>query len=184
MLDLSLNRSSDLADMLTRCPPGAAGWREFENAALSTMQYLFVPPLTEPFVQARTYSGIDRRDAIFPNRVTDPNQPWGLLRTDLDARLIPVEFKNYDRMDIGKNEVDQTRNYLKPEMGRLAIICANKSPGNSAYLRRNSIFSQERKLILFITAAQLKKMLKMKDRGNDPASFIVTSVERFLIEHE
>ena len=184
MLDLSLKSSSDLASLLSRCPPGQAGWREFEHTALATMRHLFVPPLGEPYVQARSYSGIDRRDAIFPNRVTDQNQPWGLLRQDLDARLIPVEFKNYASMEIGKHEVDQTRNYLKQPMGRLAIICSSKPPGNAAYLRRNSVFSEERKMILFITSAQLKKMLAMKDRGKDPATYIVDCVERFLIAHE
>jgi hypothetical protein len=71
-------------------------------------------------VQPRSYSGIDCRDAIFPNRVTDPNQPPGLLRQDLEARLIPIEFKNYDRTDIAKPKVDQARNYPKHSMGRLA----------------------------------------------------------------
>src|SRR5215472_1888732 len=143
MVELSLTPSADLVDRLSRCPAGILGWHEFEDVALSTMQFLFVPPLTEPFVQARTFSGIDRRDAIFPNRVTDPSKPWGLLRQDLDARLIPVEFKNYDRSEIGKQEVDQTRNYMKQDLGRLAFICSNKSPGQAAYLRRNMVFSEE-----------------------------------------
>jgi hypothetical protein len=184
MFEVSQKRGSDLGRALDGCPPGPAGWRDFERAALAAMRYLFVPPLGEPYVQPRSYSGIDRRDAIFPNRVTDPNQPWGLLRQDLEARLILVEFKNYDRTDIAKHEVDQARNYLKHSMGRLAIICCNKNPSRVAYLRRNNIYSEERKMILFVTTAQLKKMLGMKDRGEDPATYIVDCVERFLIEHE
>ena len=184
MFDLSMERGSDLGRVLDGCPPGLAGWRDFERAALAALRYLFVPPLSEPYVQPRSYSGIDRRDAIFPNRVTDTNQPWGLLRQDLEARLIPVEFKNYDRTDIAKNEVDQARNYLKHSMGRLAIICCNKNPSQAAYRRRNGIYSEERKMILFMTTSQLKKMLDMKDRGKDPATYVVDCVEKFLIEHE
>ena len=176
--------SNDLRSMLDNCPPGMDGWQAYEEVALETLCYLFVPPLREPHVQARSYSGIDRRDAIFPNRVTDTNVIWGLLRQDLDARLILVEFKNYDRQEIGKEETDQTRNYLKPAMGRLAIICCNKIPDAAAYIRRNSVFSDEKKVILFVTTANLKEMLDIKDRGDDPAGFIADSVEEFFIQHE
>jgi hypothetical protein len=184
MLNLRSGRGAELAAALDRCPPGIEGWRAFEHAALDALRYLFVPPLNEPYVQVRSLSGIERRDAIFPNRVMDPNQPWGLLRQDLSARLIPVEFKNYSRKGIGKQEVDQTRNYLKQSMGRLAIICSKTAPVNSAYRRRNGIFAEEKKVILFISASQLRKLLDLKDRGADPGTHVVDSVEKFLIEHD
>lgn len=173
-----------LREKLSLCPPGEPGWQAFEEVALATLCYLFVPPLVHPKAQARSLSGLDRRDAIFSNRVTDTSTAWGLLRHDHDARLIPVDFKNYDREDIGKGETDQIRNYLKESMGRLAIICCNKSPVRTAYQRRNSIFSQEKKIILFITTADLREMLDMKDRGDDPSEFIVDCVDQFLIQHE
>jgi len=170
--------------MLSCCPPGQSAWREYEDAALAVLQYLFVPPLNAPYPQPRSYSGLDRCDAVFPNRVVDTSKPWGLLRHDLDAKLILVEFKNYDREEIGKVETDQTRNYLKAAWGRLAIICSNKLPNDAAHRRRNIIYSEERKIILFITTADLLEMIDMKDRGDDPSEFVVDSVERFLIQHE
>lgn len=176
--------SNDLRRMLDDCPAGSNGWKAYEDAVLETLCYLFVPPLKEPRVQARSYSGIDRRDAIFPNRVTESTTAWGLLRQDLDARLILVEFKNYDRQEIGKEETDQTRNYLKSSMGRLAIMCCNKMPDDSAYRRRNIVFSEEKKVILFLMTTSLKEMLDIKDRGDDPADFIADSVEEFFIQHE
>ena len=69
-------------------------------------------------------------------------------------------------------------------MGRLAILCSNKVPDDAAYRRRNIIFSEERKVILFITVANLKEMLDIKDRGDDPADFIADSIEEFYIQHE
>ena|ERR1022692_3227186 len=176
--------SGQLREMLSLCPPGQVGWRAFEEAALATLCYLFVPPLTEPKVQARSFSGLDRRDAIFSNRVTDTATAWGLLRHDHDAKLILVEFKNYDKENIGKEETDQVRNYLKKSMGRLAMICCNKPPDRSARLRRNVIYSEEAKVILFITTTNLREMLDIKDRGDDPSEFILDSVDQFLIQHE
>jgi hypothetical protein len=179
-----LRDSKELREILSCCPAGEGGWRAFEEAALATLCHLLVPPLVKPRVQARSFSGLDRRDAVFPNRVMDTNTPWGLLRHDHDARLIPVEFKNYDKEDIGKEETDQTRNYLKSSMGRLAIICCNKSPSRAARLRCNGIYSEEKKIILFVTTADLKEMLDMKDRGDDPSYLIVDYVDQFLIQHE
>jgi hypothetical protein len=72
----------------------------------------FVPPLADPVPQARSYSGIDRRDAIFPNRNLGVPNHWGRLLHELEARMVLVELKNYDSQEVGKNEVNQTRNYL------------------------------------------------------------------------
>ena len=90
-----------------------------------------------------------------------------------------VEFKNYDTEDIGKDEVNQTRNYLTKPMGRLAILVTNKAPGDAAHVKRNSIFSEDKKVILFITTQQLIEMLDIKERGEDPADLIMDAVERF-----
>jgi hypothetical protein len=180
----STSHSAKLRHVLEACPAGAGGWRAFEEAATEILCHLFVPPLVAPHTQARSYSGIDRRDAIFPNRVTDTNKSWGLLRQDLNAKLVLVEFKNYLNEEIGKEETDQTRNYLKPSMGRLAILCCNKPPNNAAHIRRNTVFSEDGKVILFLLPGDLYEMLDMKERGEDPADFIADAVERFYIQHE
>jgi hypothetical protein len=169
---------------LLACPAGRAGWREFEDAALAALKFLFVPPLTEPIVQPRTYSGIDRRDAVFPNRNFNGRSPWTYLLQELAARMVLVEFKNYDAQDIGKDEVNQTRNYLTKPMGKLAILVTNKAPSNAAYVKRNAIFSEDGKVILFITTQHLIEMLDIKERGEDPADLIMDAVERFYLQHE
>ena len=53
---------------LDAVPRGIPGWKQFENTVTDALTHLFVPPLADPIRQARSYSGIDRRDAIFPNR--------------------------------------------------------------------------------------------------------------------
>jgi hypothetical protein len=169
---------------LLACPAGPAGWREFEDAALEALECLFVPPLTRPVVQPRTYSGIDRRDAVFPNRNLDGGGHWTHLLQELSARMVLVEFKNYDSEDIGKDEVNQTRNYLTRPMGKLAILVTNKPPGDAAHVKRNTIFSEDGKVILFVTRQQLIEMLDIKERGEDPADLIMDAVERFYLQHE
>jgi hypothetical protein len=169
---------------LLACPAGLAGWREFEETALGALEYLFVPPLTKPIVQPRTYSGIDRRDAVFPNRNLDGGSHWTQLLRELNARMVLVEFKNYDTEGIGKDEVNQTRYYLTKPMGKLAILVTNKPPGDAAHVKRNTIFSQDGTVILFVTTDHLLEMLDIKERGEDPADLIMDAVERFYLQHE
>jgi hypothetical protein len=98
-----------------------------------------------PKIQIRTYSGIDIRDAIFPNRNFHSDNHWGHLLQELEARLTLFEFKNYDITEIRKEEVDQVRNYMKKPMGRLAIMCCSKDPNETAYIRSNSILAMKRR---------------------------------------
>lgn len=174
----------DLIQRLQTCPPGSDGWVEFENVALEILVYLFVPPLQPPIIQARTYSGIDRRDAIFANREDNGDSSWAKIRRELNARMIVFEFKNYDKSEIGKEEVVQTRSYMRAPMGKLAIICSNKVPEQQAFIKRNTIFSEDGVVILFLVKDKLIEMLHIKERGEDPASLIMDEIELFYIQHE
>ena len=121
---------------------------------------------------------------MFPNRNFDNNTNWGRLYTELGARMVLFEFKNYKETEIGKEETNQTRNYLTRPMGKLAILCCNKIPNDAAHKKRNSVFSEEGKVILFVTVDDLEEMLFIKDRGDDPSDFVMDLVERFYIQHE
>lgn len=179
-----MNEAHLIRRKLEQCRPGRDGWKQFEDACIEALRYLFVPPLTEPIIQPRTYSGIDRRDAVFPNRNVDATNNWGHLYKELNCRMVLFEFKNYDLEEVGKDETNQTRNYLTLPMGRLAIMCCRSQPNNAAHIKRNSIFSEEGKVILFVTADQLIEMLFIKERGEDPSDLIMDMVERFYLQHE
>ena len=174
---------------LDACPLGSPGWVQFENLCTEILTFLFVPPLVASQRQAKTYSGINRRDAIFPNRNITPtdidnSKNWYHLFQELNARMILFEFKNYDVTEISTGEVNQTLNYLTNPMGRLAILICSKMPDNSAHIRRNTIYSNDQKVILFITKEHLKEMLAMKDRNEDPSDLLIDLLELFYIQHE
>ncbi|WP_145859667.1 restriction endonuclease [Pedobacter suwonensis] len=174
---------------LDTCPAGTAGWRQFETLCLEILEYLFVPSLINHGPQVSSFSGIDRRDAIFANRnlgaTTDPLlRNWYTLYLELQARMIVFEFKNYEKETVGKDEVNQTRNYIKKTMGKLAIIITNKPVDDSAKTQRNIVYNQEEKVILFVTKDKLKEMLYMKERGDEPSDLIMQLLEQFYIQHE
>jgi hypothetical protein len=169
---------------LDAVPRGIKGWRQFEDTGTDALKHLFVPPLAVPIFQPRSYSGIDRRDAIFPNRNHGASNHWGRLLSELDARMVLVEFKNYDNEELGKTEVNQTRNYLTRPLGRLALMVSTKEPNHAARVKRNTVYSEDGKVIVFLRVEHLKEMLYMKERGEDPADLIMDAVERFYIEWE
>ena len=178
------DRANEFIRRLHACPPGRPGWREFEDICAEIITFLFVPPLPEPYRQPRTESGNDRRDYVLSNRQANAANNWGQLLYDHNARLIPVEFKNYDAEEIGKDETYQARNYLKDHIGDLAILCCNKEPSQSALQARRSIFGGEHKLVLFITTADLEEMLRMKERGEDPSDLLIDLRDRFVLRFD
>lgn len=175
--------ASELLEAIDSCPNGTAGWRQFEDVCIDALTFLFVPPLEEPRIQARSYSGIDRRDAIFPNRNTDQSI-WGQLREELRARLILFEFKNYDASELGADEIDQVRIYLSRPMGKLAILISSKEPHSHARLRCNQVYTQDGKVILLMSREHLKEMIYVKERGDDPGSIVMEQLESFYIQYE
>ena len=174
--------SVDLIQRLNECPIGRTGWRQYEDICIEILKFLFIPPLQEPQIQARSLSGIDIRDAIFPNRNLDHVSIWGQLRQELGARLVLFEFKNYDSENISSDEVDQIRNYLTKPIGKLGIMISCKEPNENAKIRRNQIYcSEEAKVILLLTSDHLREMVHMKERGDDPAKLIMEQVELLYI---
>jgi len=176
--------ANELCDRLIACPAGSPGWRAFEDICIDILQLLFTTDLQPPKIQPRTISGSTRRDAVFPNRNRNSNNNWRLLLDELNARLILFEFKNYDKEEIGKEELDQMNSYMNKPMGRLGILVCNKLPNNAAHIRRNTIYSEQDKVILFMTKDHLIEMLHIKERGEDPADLIVDLVEQFYLQHE
>ncbi len=98
--------------------------------------------------------------------------------------MILFEFKNYDSEEVGKEETVQTRSYLKKPMGRLAIMCCNRHPNHAAHIKRNSIFSEDQSVILFLTKEHLLEMLLIKERGEDPSDLLMDLLEKFYLQHE
>ena len=98
--------------------------------------------------------------------------------------MVLVDYKNYSTDLVGNDEVNQTRNYLTQTMGRLAIVVSRTGYDDGAHIKRNSPLSEEKKVILLLTAQDLKEMLYIKERNEDPADLIMDAVERFYVEYE
>jgi hypothetical protein len=181
ILDEELLNVQKLMKELDNCPEGMNGWKDYENICIKILSHLFVPPLKEPRIQSRRESGIDIRDAVFPNRSSDEN--WKFIRDDYDAKYIVVEFKNYskDGSEIDKQVVLQIADYLKKTIGRFGIVCSKKLPDKSGLEKRRDIFIEDGKLILFLCNENLKEMLLRKYKKLDPSDVIISLIDDFSL---
>ena len=83
-----MSEAARLKKALDDCPVGKSTWKQFEDICTEVLQYLFCPPLESPIEQARTYSSVNRRDMVFPNRNLDEGKTpaeknWHLLFSPL-----------------------------------------------------------------------------------------------------
>ncbi|MFZ3171842.1 MAG: TIR domain-containing protein [Carboxydocellales bacterium] len=181
--DEELSKVQRLISKLKDCPEGKDGWKEYENVCIEILNHLFVPPLKEPRIQSRTESGIDIRDAIYPNRGNHEN--WGFIRNDYDAKYIIFEFKNYATDDTGseidKHVVNQVKNYLKQTIGKIGFVCSKKSPNSSGYEARKQAFIEDKKLVLFLSNDHLIDMIMKKYRKEEPSDVMVDLIDEFNI---
>jgi len=170
-----------LTEQLAKCQPGREDAHLYEEICTEILTEVLVPPFKPPRIQARTLNGLERRDALFSLRGV--KHGWEELREEFAANFLLCEFKNYaDLFD--KDEVNQTRNYLKDTIGKIGIIFSRKGASDSAMRMRNSIYAQERKVILFFEDKHLVELLKMKEAGRNPLDLIQDAIEDFFISYE
>ena len=172
---------TELIARLESCPPGRDGWREYEDICAEILTICFCPPLKAPKIQPRTMTGLERRDAVFSLRGDAGS--WQSLRDEFEANFLLCEFKNYTD-GFGKDEVNQTRNYLKKTVGRIAIIFSRIAPSESALKMRNSVFAEENKVILFFDDKRLVELLKLRGAQQDPLDLVQDAIEDFYLSYE
>jgi hypothetical protein len=64
------------------------------------------------------------------------------------------------------------------------MILSRKGPSESAMRMRNSIYSQEQKVILFFEDRHLIEFLKMKETNQNPLDLIQEAIDEFYVSHE
>lgn len=182
LIDKELENVQGLIKRLEECPEGKEGWKTYEDICIDILNYLFVPPLGKPKIQSRRESGVDIRDAVYPNR--NSNENWKFIRDDYDAKYIVFEFKNYskDGSEINKQVLLQIDDYLKKTIGRFGIICSKKAPNRSGLEKRKDVFIENNKLILFVTNEDLKEMLLRKHKKMDPSDVLIDLIDDFNLK--
>lgn len=155
-----MKRSRALRRELQGCKPGMEGWAEYENICLKILRYLFLPPLKEVKVQARSSGNLERRDAIIPNY--QQSGFWHLIHNEFDSRHVVCEFKNSSSGG-HKGSLNQLRIYLsKPTIGRFGLLFVRKSPSKALLQAQRDAYEQSRIMILILDDQKLVRLMNAR----------------------
>lgn len=168
-----------LAEILRNLAPGLQNFRDFEDACIKSLMYLFDQDLTGWREQHKTHDGHHRRDLVC--RALPNSELWRLILSDLKSRYVVFEFKNYSGK-ISESEINQAEKYLSPIALRcVAFIISPSGFSPSALAATYGSMRESGRMIVLLSTDNLIKMLIGKDEGADPNVFMFEVVDEFLM---
>lgn len=175
-----LTREDQLIAKLKGCDPGKRDWSLYQDLVGSILEHLFCPTLKKPLPEHADKTKTNRRDFILPNYTE--NGFWHFLRNKYMADFVVVDAKNHTRK-IGKNEILQVANYLKPQgAGLFGMIFSRHgcdAAGGTHTVREQWMI--HRKLILVFNDEDVHSMLSAKRDGRSPEEVVEQKIEQFRL---
>ena len=173
-------REEELISRLTGCQAGKQDWLLYQKLIGEILEQLFFPALNKPISELSDKPKVNRRDFILPNYAEAGF--WAFLRSKYQADYIVVDAKNYSKR-VGKSEILQIANYLKPHgAGLFGLICSRHGGDESGCehtLREQWLVHQ--KLILVLNDEDLSAMLRVKSEGRGAEDILATKIEAFRL---
>ena len=173
-------REEKLISTLVGCQAGRQDWLLYQKIIGEILEQLFYPSLKKPISELSDKPKVNRRDFILPNYAESGF--WAFLRSKYQADYIVVDAKNYSKK-IGKSEILQIANYLKPHgAGLFGIICSRHGgdeKGCEHTLREQWLVHQ--KLILVLNDEDLSAMLIAKSEGRGADEILAAKIEAFRL---
>ena len=162
-------------------PNGQEHFRDYEHPVRVVINFLFLQHLGVATPQKRTEpgnEGSEVRDLICQNR--SESGFWKDLKEKYSCTEIVFDAKNTN--ELTRDDLRQIYCYLKTALGYWGfIVCRSTQPERiNAYNRtlfKN--FTQSRG-ILILTDDDLRRMVEMKLRGNDPSEYIRDRMSEFI----
>jgi hypothetical protein len=172
------SRAVELYVTLKALPAGRTSWREYEDVCIDILNHAFIPPFRTPELQSRSEDGLDRRDAVYPLALGNPI--WDRIQNECKCRMVVAEFKNHTEAPSQK-EVESIAQYLFPKaMRSFGIVCARKSPEESALKARRRAWLKDGVLIVFLSDADLRELLVLRAANDNPAQVIDDQIDEFF----
>lgn len=167
-----------LCQVLKEIPTGKSGWRKFEKACVSALQYIFQEDLTGWQEQRRTESGISIYDTVC--RITSNHDLWRMLIDQFNSRYIIFEYKNY-KYKIKQGQIYTTEKYLyRAALRSVGFIVSRTGADDNALSACRGALREHGKLIVNLTVQDLCDMLHERDAQNDPNSLLMAKIDDML----
>lgn len=173
-------RGRDLCSEMQSIPVGKPGASAFENKCEEVLKYLFKEDLSSWTPQNTTDDTLHRFDLIA--RIISQNDFWRTLARDFKTRYVIFEFKNYTDK-ITQAQVYTTEKYLYTTALRsFAIIIARNGFDKNSGTAMKGALKENGKLIICLDEVDICKMLKMKDVGDDPNTYLSNILDDILMQ--
>ncbi|MCK0551327.1 hypothetical protein [Pseudomonas syringae] len=175
-----LTREDQLSSRLKECVPGKRDWNLYQDLLGDILEHLFCPALKKPMPEHSDNTKTNRRDFILPNYAESGF--WHFLQRNYMADFVVVDAKNHTKK-VGKSEILQVGNYLKPHgAGLFGMIFSRlgcDAAGGLHTLREQWMI--HRKLILVFNDEDVHAMLIAKRDGSSPEEVVEQKIERFRL---
>jgi hypothetical protein len=167
---------------LEAIPIGRESARSYQLEILSVLNHLFEPELTDGKIEEKTIHGTERRDIIFTNE--SDRSFWQYVRQQYKDFLVMFEAKNVD--ELTNEHLAQTATYMGDRLGYLAFVVTRRAPKEAQILKCFSIFndsgSTTRKVIIILYDEDIKRMLQMREFGNNPTKYVQQKYREFKVK--
>lgn len=131
-------------------------------------------------MQSRTVDTLHRRDLVC-RILAKAAEVWRLMLEDPGSRYVVFEFKNYSK-PITQNEIVTTERYLYPSaLRKVAIVISHEDCADSAKAVIAGAMREHGKLIIPLSVPEIIDLLKTKDEGSDPNTYLFERVDQFLL---
>jgi hypothetical protein len=174
--------SAALISALRSVRGGKKGAPDLEKHGLAAVQYIFEDDFANWSRQKVTDSGISRYDAIA--RIASNHDVWKSIATSFRSWFVVFEFKNYAGK-ISQGQIYTTEKYLfHGGMRSVAFIVSSRGADKNGLAAARGAVRESGKLIVNLSVDEVCEMIEMKDRGDDPNSFLFERLDNMLMRLE
>lgn len=174
------NKGEQLCKKLTALSKGRVKAKQYETQCEEILKYIFENDFSNWQNQTKTIDTLHIFDLIA--KISSTNDFWKLLARDFHSRFVVFEFKNYTKK-IKQGQVYSTEKYLyKTALRNIAIILTREGAEKNAITAMEGSLRESGKLIISLNQKDICEMLKMKDNGDDPNSYLTEKIDNILMK--
>ncbi|MBQ8813684.1 MAG: DEAD/DEAH box helicase family protein [Lachnospiraceae bacterium] len=172
-------KALELISRLKQCETGKECSGDYEEICSDIIKYLFMDQFNKIKIQSQTKDGMFRMDMVCALKET--GSFWGLIRHYYNSHFIVFEFKN-SREKLSQDMIYSTEKYLfNTTLRNVSIIISRNGFSSNATKAAEGCLKENGKLILDITDEDLINMILKKERGEEPADYLMSAFEDLML---
>lgn len=169
---------------LKKLPKGHEYFLQYENLCTEILRCLFKDQLSLWSTQTKSNADLFRFDLICKIKNNTELEFWNILKRFYDTLYVVFEFKNYGER-ITQSQIYTTEKYLYAKaLRRVAIMITREGLDANAKIAQRGVLREDGKLIICLSDEDIIKMIRMKDKGDEPCDYLSDYLDNLLVDLE